>query len=173
MSVAFPEATPVLGNVKVVIVDTVANLAAPKLATEIGATGSLDASCYVRAFNPEVTTNSGSSPDRLCTTITLPQEGRTSISPVSLAYIYDPQGDTTDLENKLRTKLTRGSLFYAIVRKGKPFESPLVVGDHVEVWRIRCGKRNDVQSGDDEFAEFEVQQMLFPTADKTDGIVAT
>lgn len=170
MSVMFPEATPVLGNTKVIIVDSIASLAAPDLSSEIGAGTSLDVSCFVRNWLTPETTNSGSAPNRLCTTATLPQEGRTQIEPISLAYVYDPQAATSTDDNKARLKLIQGTEFYAVVRKGKPYTTAFAVADYVEVYKIRCGRQNYQTSGDDDFAEFEIQQMLFRTAvDRTFG----
>ena len=40
-------------------------------------------------------TGSCTSPNRICTTITLPQGGRTEIGAFELRYVYDPQGDDT------------------------------------------------------------------------------
>lgn len=163
MTVTFPEATQVLGNLKVAVVSAVASPAAPKVATEVTAAGSLDISCYIRAWNPEITTNSGTAPSRLCTTLDLPAEGKTSIAAIPLMYVYDPQGDDAAADNKAKAKLTQGSEFYIVVRKGLPFDTAWATGQQTEVWKVRCGRQNRVQSGDDEFAEYEIQQMLYPT----------
>lgn len=173
MSVLFPEATPVLGNLKVVVADAVADLTAPKIATEIEAATSLDISCFIRAWNLDISTNSGSAPDRLCTTLTLPQEGRTQLGAISISYVYDPQAATSTDDNKARLKLVQGTEFFAVYRKGLPYTTAwAATSQYTEAVKFRCGRQNFVQSGDDEFAEFEIQQMLYPVAAPVHGVVA-
>lgn len=172
MTVLFPEATPVHLNLKVVVANTVASSAAPSLATEINAGTSLDVSCFIRAWNPEISTNSGNAPDRLCTSLSLPIEGKTQLSAISLAYVYDPQAATSTDDNKARLKLAQGTEFYIVARKGLPYTTAFVAAQFSEVWKVRCGRQNYVQSGDDEFAEFEIQQMLYPILEPVHGVVA-
>lgn len=172
MTVFFPEATPVLGNLKIVVTDAVADAAAPKVVTEIGASGSVDISCFITAWNPEVTTNTGTAPSRLCTTLDLPQEGKTSLSAITLNYVYDPQGADADADNALKALLSQGAEFDVVVRKGLPFATDFESGQRTELWRVRAGRQNFMQSGDDEFAQFEVQQMLIPIALPVYGVAA-
>lgn len=162
MTVLFPEATSVLGNLKVVVVDAIADMAAPKVATEINAATSLDISCFVRGWNPEITTNTGTAPSRLCTTLDLPQEGKTSIAAVAANYVYDPQAADSTADNKAKAKLVKGYEGFVVVRKGLPFDVAFAAGQKTEVWKIRTSRQNFVQSGDDEYADFEIQQMVFP-----------
>lgn len=162
MTVLFPEATPVLGNLKVLVLDALASLAAPDLSSEIGGAGTLDISCFIRNWSPDFTTNTGSAPNRMCTTVVLPQEGQTQAGAISIAYPYDPQAATSTTDNKARLKLARGAELFAVVRKGLPYTTAMGVDDYTEAIKFRCGRQNYVQSGDDEFAEFEIQQMLFP-----------
>lgn len=172
MTTIYPEATPVQGNTKVVAVLTVADREAPSLATEINAVTSLDLSCFLRDWNPDITVNSGTAPPRLCTTDQMPQEGRSQYAAVELRYPYDPQAaDTTD-DNKAKAMLTRGTVFEAVVRKGLDArEDPIAVADHVEVQPFRAGKQVRTRSGDDENAEYEIRQMIYPLAAHTDGVV--
>lgn len=169
ITVFFPEATPVLGNIKVNAMLDVEDQSAISL-TEWNAVSALDLSCFVRPFAPEVATNSGSAPDRLCTTITLPQEGRTQINAFELRYVYDPQGDETVDENKARELLTRGVVLTLGLRKGLDARlTPPAVGQQTEAWTVRLGRQNRVQSEGDEFAEFEISQMAYPVADVVYG----
>lgn len=173
MTVLFPEATPVLGNLKLALVDAIASMAAPSLASEIGDSGTLDISCYVRAWNPTPTTNSGTAPARVCTLVDLPREGKTQMPGISIAYPYDPQADDTTTENKAKAKLVRGTELFVVVRKGLPFSTAFALADRTETWKVVCGRQNKVQSDDTEYAEFEIQQMLFPVAqDVVDGVIA-
>lgn len=172
MTVVFPEATPVLGNLKVLVADAVASSTAPDLSSEIGAAGSVDISCYIRGWNADVTTNSGTAPGRLCTTVDLPQPGKSSMPAIELRYIYDPQADDTTPENKLKAKLVEGTEVFIIVRKGLPYTQAFGVGDDTEVYKVRVGRQNRVTSGDDEYAEFEISQALYPVTLPVYGTVA-
>lgn len=175
MSVYFPEATPVLGNIKVKAVPAIADKKAPKLATEINAAGSLDLSCFLRPFTPGITSASGTAPDRLCSTVTLPQEGRTEFAAFELRYVYDPQGDDTDPDNAAKKLLVRGLVLDLVIRKGKDAQTvALAAADKAEVWTVRLGRQNRVQSGDDDQAEFEISQMAYPIRTVADdAVIAT
>lgn len=173
MTVHFPEATPVLGNIKVNAMLTVADQEAIKLATEWNAATSVDLSCFLRPFAPEVSVNAGTAPDRLCTTITLPQEGRTAISAFELRYVYNPQGDDTDPDNAAKELLVRGTELVLGIRKGLDARlTAPAVGQHTESWRGRLGRQNRVQSEGDDSAEFEISQMFYPTQDVVYGVLA-
>jgi hypothetical protein len=173
MTVIYPEATPVQGNTKVKVVTTIATLTAPSLATEVNAATSLDISCFIRDWNPEMQSNSGSAPARNCTTVQLPVEGNTQFSAIEIRYTYDPQAaDSTD-DNKAKAKLIRGTEFYAVVRKGLDAQdTAFAATQYIEVWKFRCGRQNFVRSGTDEFSEYEVSQMLYPLTEPTYGQVA-
>lgn len=170
MTVFFPEATPVLGNIKVNAMVTVADLAAIKVATEWNATSSVDLTCFLRPFATNVTSASGTAPNRLCTTITLPNEGRTEIGGFELRYVYDPQALDTDPDNKAKAMLVRGTVLTLGIRKG--LDARVVaaaVGQQTEAWKVRLGRANRVTSGDDDQAEFEISQMAYPLADVVYG----
>lgn len=169
MSVLFPEATPVLGNLKVAVLDAVAVPAAPDLSTEIGDADTLDISCFIRDWNPSFESNSGTAPRRACTTTVLPIEGTTNFQAIALSYVYDPQAATSTDDNKARLKLVQGTEFFIVARKGLPYSTAFAASQYSEVLKVRCGRQNYVKSGDDEFAEFEIQQMLYPLTDITQG----
>lgn len=172
MTVFFPEATPVHLNIKLSVVNAIAAQAAPEVADEVKAGTSLDLSCFVRGWNPEISTNSGSAPDRLCSSLNLPQEGKTQLSAIPIAYVYDPQAATSTDDNKARLKLVQGTELFVVVRKGLPYTTDWAATQYVETWKVRCGRQNYVQSGDDEFAEFEIQQSLFPISEPVHGVLA-
>ena len=167
MTLVYPTATPAQGNTKVQVCPAVPILTAPNLSADINAAGSLDISCFVRDWNPEITNNQGSAPVRLCTTVQLPEEGNTQFSPIELRYVYDPQAGATD-DNKAKDLLVRGTILYAVVRKGLDAQATdWAAGQMVEVWKFRCGRQNHLKSGDDEFAEYEIKQLIFPLLDPT------
>lgn len=172
MSSFFPEAVPVLGNLSVRWISTAANLSAISLATEWGAASSVDLSCFLRPFTPGASESTGSAPNRICTTITLPQRGRTEITAFDLRYVYDPQNDDTDPDNDAKAALVDGAEGILVVRKGIAFATAGAVGQMYEAWRGYLGRQNRVQSGDDDFAEFEISQMFFPNQDVVYGELA-
>lgn len=173
MTVIYPEATPVQGNTSLLLMTDVADLDAVSLATEIGDAASINVSCFVRDFNPELQSNTGNAPARLCTVVQLPVEGLTQFSPLEVRYVYDPQAaDSTD-DNKAKAFLTRGTEFYALVRKGFDAQATAFeVGQRYELWKFRAGRQNKVRSGTDEFSEYEISQSWFPLTEPVDGIIA-
>lgn len=173
MSILYPEATPVQGNTKIQVVADISSLSAPSLATEIDDAASLDISCFIRDWNPELQSNQGNSPSRLCTTVQLPVEGNTQFNPIEIRYVYDPQAATSTDDNKARALLTRGSEFYFVVRKGLDAQNTdWAASQYVEVWKVRCGRQNYVRSGEDEFSEYEITQQIFPLTEPTFGQIA-
>lgn len=173
MSIIYPEATTVQGNTKIQVVASIASLSAPSLASEINDSGSLDISCFVRDWNPELQSNQGNAPARLCTTVQLPVEGNTQFSPIEIRYVYDPQAATSTNDNKARALLTRGTEFYFVVRKGLDAQNTdWAASQYVEVWKVRCGRQNYVRSGEDEFSEYEISQLVFPLTEPTFAQVA-
>lgn len=174
MTVIYPEATPVQGNTKVKAVLTVADPAAPSLASEINAASSVDLSCFLRAFAPSVTVNSGTAPPRLCTREQLPQEGNTQFAAIELRYPYDPQADDLTDDNKAKATLTQGTELYLVVRKGLDArEDDFAADEQVEVWKVRLGRQDRTWSGEDEFAEYEIAQMAYPVlTPEYDAVIA-
>lgn len=170
MTVIYPEATSVQGNTKIVAVAAIVTPTAPDLSSEIGAVGSVDISCFVRDWNPELQSNQGNAPSRLCTTVQLPVEGNTQFSPIELRYVYDPQAATSTDDNKALALLTRGTELYFVVRKGLDAQNTaFAASQYVEVWKVRCGRQNKVRSGTDEFSEYEISQQIFPLIEPIDG----
>lgn len=172
VEVFYPEATPALGTTKVKITDSVADPDAPQLATEINAATSYDATLTFRDWNPTIETGSGTAPPRLGTKTQMPQEGLSTYQPIEVRYPYDPQGDDTDPDNQAKAALVDGAVKDIVVRKGPDAETvDFAVGDRVETWRVRCGRQNKTKSGDDEFAEHEIVQMLYPMEPEGEGVV--
>jgi hypothetical protein len=173
VSIIYPEATTVQGNTKIQVVTSISSLSAPSLASEINDSGSLDISCFVRDWNPELQSNQGNAPARLCTTVQLPVEGNTQFSPIEIRYVYDPQAATSTNDNKARALLTRGTEFYFVVRKGLDAQNTdWATTQYAEVWKVRCGRQNYVRSGEDEFSEYEISQLVFPLTEPTFAQIA-
>lgn len=172
MSQFYPEATPVLGNLHVRWIQTAADPSAISLATEWDAASSVDLSCFLRPFTPSASQASGSAPGRVCTTITLPQAGRTEISAFDLRYVYDPQGDDVDPDNEAKAALVELATGIIVMRKGVPFSTAGAVDQRYEAWQGYLGRQNRVTSGEDDQAEFEISQMFFPNQDVVYGQIA-
>jgi hypothetical protein len=173
MTVIYPEATPVQGNTSLLLMPSVADLDSVSLATEVNGASAVNVSCFVRDFNPELQSNTGNAPARLCTVVQLPVEGLTQFSPIEVRYVYDPQAADSTNDNKAKAFLTRGTEFYALVRKGFDAQNTaFAAGQRYELWKFRAGRQNKVRSGTDEFSEYEISQQWFPLTEPVDGVIA-
>jgi hypothetical protein len=173
MTVIYPEATPVQGNTSLLLMPSVADLDSVSLATEVNGASAVNVSCFVRDFNPELQSNTGNAPARLCTVVQLPVEGLTQFSPIEVRYVYDPQAADSTNDNKAKAFLTRGTEFYALVRKGFDAQNTaFAAGQRYELWKFRAGRQNKVRSGTDEFSEYEISQQWFPLTEPVDGTIA-
>lgn len=171
MTVDFPEATPSLNNLSIVaMVGNVTTPASIPLATW---TAGLNLTGYLRPFVPSASTNTGSAPDRLYQPLTLPQEGRTQLEAFALRYIYGPQEDSAADVNKAMTLLAPGSIITLGIRRGlDPVLDAAAAGQQIETWLVQMGKRqNRSTSGDDDFAEFEIEQQAIPKRDVIYGVL--
>jgi cystathionine beta-lyase/cystathionine gamma-synthase len=164
VSVVFPEAVKAQGNTSVTVVQTVADMSAPKLATEINHASSVNVSCYLYGdINPTIATAKGEAPRRLCTTEVFQQFGNTTFEVPDLQYVYDPQGDPTDEANEALTALTEGSEVFLVIRRGMNARtSAYATGQNVDVWHVRLGPQNRTVTGDGEFDEYAITQSVIP-----------
>lgn len=162
MSVLFPEATQVYGNTSVTVVQTIADPAAPKLATEINAASSVNVSCFLYSGGVGTsTTNKGEAPRRLCTKDVLQQFGTTTYEVTDLQYTYDPQEASTTNNNKARAALPEGSEVYLVIRRGLDAQdTAYAAGQIVDVWKVKLGPQNKTQTGDGEFDEYSITQSV-------------
>lgn len=130
--------TPADGNVKVVVVTTIANTSAPT-AAELNAGSAVDISCYLTSdgltpsLDEQVITDS-----RLCETETFEQPGRVQRG-LALQYI---DNTNTALANAAKTALVPGTALYLVVRSGKAFDTVFATADKVNVSPIKPGKYN-------------------------------
>lgn len=174
MTVIYPEATPVQGNTKVKAVLTVADTAAPKLATEINATSSVDVSFFLHDWAPTATQNKGTAPRRVGDTAMLDKLGNTNFSIPTLTYVYDPQGDDTTSDNKAKALLAEGTEVYLIERLGLSAKSTdFAVTQKVRVHHVRVGTQVHGTTGTDEFSEYQISQEVEYVEVPADGVIAT
>lgn len=162
MTVYYPEATQVYGNTSVTVVQTIANMSAPDLSTEIAAASSVNVSCFLYSGGVGTsTTNKGEAPRRLCTKSVLQQFGQTTYEVTDLQYSYDPQAALSTNDNDARSALVEGTEVYLIIRRGLDAQdSAYAAGQYVDVWKVRLGPQNKTQTGDDEFAEYSITQSV-------------
>lgn len=161
MSILFPEATKAQGNTSVTVAQTVTT-SAPKIATEVNAGTSVNVSCFLYSGGAGTSSQSkGSAPDRLCSTDSFEQFGRTTYTVSDLQYVYDPQGDPSDPSNAARTALTEGSDVWLVVRRGLSAENDAyTVGEIVDLWHVRLGRQNKTMTGEGEFDEYSITQTV-------------
>jgi hypothetical protein len=164
VTVVFPEAVKAQGNTSVTIAQTIADMTAPSLGTEINAASSVNASCYLYGdLNPTISTAKGEAPRRLCTTEVFQQFGNTTYEVPDLQYVYNPQGDLTDEANEALAALTEGSEVFLVIRRGMNARTAAyAVGQQVDVWHVRLGPQNRTVTGDGEFDEYAITQSVIP-----------
>lgn len=174
MTVIYPESTPVLGNIKVKVCVAVANMAAPKLATEINAVTSVDLSCAFTAdgWKPTVTQNKGTKKRRLCSKSDAEQLNPALHAIDTLMY---SAGDPQSPESTIVTLLADGAKLYFIERLGEDAEDvPLAVGDKVRTHYLELGEPYPMYDPTDDNAEFLTgQNAVYVTRGAVDGVIAT
>lgn len=168
-----PTATPAKGYSSVLLLFAVVDPEAVSLATEVEAAGTINASLFLRDYQPQFQNNTGFAPARLATTIQLPQEGYTQFQPQEARYIYDPQAADSADENKVKAALVRGTLFWVLNRLGLDAQNTAYAAtQRYELIKYRAGRINPGRSGDDEFAELEKVQQWFPLGEPIEGVIA-
>lgn len=173
-SIYEPEAVPVQAMVKIAFVTALADPAAPDISSEIKAVTSVEATMVIRQWNPTANVNTGNAPARLGTRVQQPVEGNVQRQPIAVTYPYDPSVADSDVNNKLKALLAQNTLIYAVVRKGTDIETDWTAADRCDVWHLRCGYQSEEESAEgnqDEFAEFEIHQNLFPLVSKVIGVI--
>lgn len=130
--------TPADGNVKVVIVTTIANTSAPT-AAELNAGTSVDISCYLTgdgltpSLDEQVITDA-----RLCETETFEQPGRVQRG-LAVQYI---DNTNTASPNAAKTALVPGTALFVAIRRGKAFDTTFAAADKVSISPIKPGQYN-------------------------------
>src|SRR3954454_7190931 len=115
MTVVFPEAIKQQGNTSVLFVATVAVPAALDLSTDIGASTTINVSCYLYSGGQVTQSqNRGAAPRRLCTVEELQQFGTRTTEISDIQYVYDPQAAGSDPANKAKTALVDGTEWYML-----------------------------------------------------------
>jgi hypothetical protein len=158
--------TPADGNVKVVIVTTIANTLAPT-AAELNAGSSVDISCYLTSdgWSPSLD-EQVISDSRLCETETFEQPGRKSRT-LTAQYI---DNTNTALANAAKTALVPGTALFAVTRRGKAYDTAFAAADKVTVSPIKPGAYNELPP--EANSVLKISQKLFVTGRTVEGTVA-
>ncbi|GAA1138345.1 hypothetical protein [Nocardioides aquiterrae] len=172
MSIYEPEAVESQGATKIKLLSAVVDAAAASLATEVNAASSVEATLVFNTWNPTRTPNTGTAPRRVGTRDQFPREGNMQYQPIAITYPDDPQADTGDPNVKAKDLLTEGTVKYVLVRKGIDVDTAFAADQKYELWKVRCGAQIETQSGEDEFAEYQIQQNLYPLQKVAKGVIA-
>lgn len=136
-------ATPADGNMKVVVVPTLADPAAPTV-TELNAATVVDISCYLTAGGYQPTQDQATiSDERLCSTQVFGAPGRKTLG-LSLQVVDNTNSEYEAEYNEAVETLVEGQDVYVVERRGLPFDAPFAADQTVRVWPIKAGmKQND------------------------------
>ncbi|MGG5257458.1 hypothetical protein [Phycicoccus avicenniae] len=125
-------------SLRVWVVTSLANPAAPIVSSEINAGTTIDASCYLtNGFNPDANTATISD-DRLCLAQVLEDMGTTTWSIDDIEYIYDVQ-NAASVSNKLYAGLPQGASVFLVARYGMSVDTAPAAGQKVDVFPVKVG----------------------------------
>lgn len=159
----YPAGVQVRKTVRLAFVTTIANLSAPKIATEINAASSQDISCYVtpEGWKPSLTQNKGNAPRRICTGADRQNLGSEMYELPDLLYANNPQGAAASVQVLAAEKLVPGTSGFIIERLGINIDATdYAVGQFVNVWPVTLGAQLDEYDITDEFGEYLIRQPL-------------
>lgn len=173
MTIIFPESTPVLGNVKVKAVVAVADLAAPKLATEINAASSVELSCAFMAagWTPTGAQSKTNKMRRLCAKFDVEQLNPSQFTLGSLQYSTgDPQNENT----AIKTLMVDGAKLYLVERLGLDAEDvAFAVSQKVRTHYVLLGEPIRVYDTTADNGEFYIsQEAVYVSRGPVDGTIA-
>lgn len=137
MSLVVPPGVQSDGSWRVAFVATLANPAAPKIATEIDAAGSVDGSCLLTKEGVGLDNSVDTYKDeRLCTIDVFEEIGSVTWSVKDLEFIIDPQTPAS-ASNKLYALIKAGWSGYLVIRMGLPADQAWATTDKVWVVPVR------------------------------------
>ena len=125
-------------SLRVWVVTTIANTAAPIAATEVGAGTTIDATCYLtNGFTPDAAVATISD-DRLCLAQILEDKGVTTWSISELEYVFDVQTPAS-VSNKLYAGLPENASVFIVPRYGMNVDTAAAAGQKVDVFPVKMG----------------------------------
>lgn len=174
--IIFPIGTKQRGNQSVLVLQTVAVPTAVKLATEIGATDTLNLTMLLykgAGFNPAGETATGEAPLRLGESKAREEAGDTTFSIPEIQYTHDPQGDDTVPANIARATLLENDVLYFLERLGPSAETvEYAATQRYRLHHARLGPQIWGRTGDTPQDEFCINQRLFYVTPPVDGVIA-
>jgi hypothetical protein len=172
LTTVYPESTPSLGAIKVAAAVAVADLTAPKLATEIEAASSVDLSCALMAegWTPSTTQGKATRKRRLCSRSDVEQLNPAMNQIGTILYsVGDPQNPETSIDSLM----VQGALIYVIERLGPDNEDPFVVGDKVITHYLRLGVPYVIRDTGGDNGEFHMGvEATYVNGGPVKGVVA-
>lgn len=172
MTVTFPEAVKSQGRISVTAVP-VADLestATPSLA-DLAAGVNISMYLYAGSGMASSTTATGEAPRRLGSSETEQEFGTTSRTIADLSYVYSPQAPDGDPANAAKELLEEGEMVYLVYRFGVDADTPLAVGDKVNIWRAQLGPQNEGSTGDGDFDQLNITQAAISKSPPVKGVV--
>ena len=119
-------------------VPTLANPAAPSVASEISAGTAIDISCYLTGgFAPDASVATIVD-DRLCLAVVLEDKGVTTWTMDELQYIWDPQTPAS-VSNKMYAGMPEDASGYFVARYGMSVDTAVAAGQKVFVFPVKMG----------------------------------
>ena len=173
MTIMYPESTPVLGNVKVKVAVAVADMTAPKLATEINAATSVELSCAFMAagWTPTGSQGKGTKMRRLCSKFDVEQ-----LNPVqfSLGALQYSTGDPQNPESDIVDLMVEGARVYVVERLGMDAEDePFATTQKTRTHYIELGEPIKVYDTTADNGEFYIsQEAVYVSRGPVDGVIA-
>ena len=162
-TVVVPDGTPILGNVSVQWVATIADTAAPKLATEISAAApaswNVTGSIIAESWEPGQDVSKDSAPRRLSERNAYERFTTTTQQLADLQYVITPQGAAASVGKKVFETLTEGLAGYFVERLGLDARTAWAVGQFVNVIPVTLGPRL-ITGGTEEANDFMVLQPV-------------
>lgn len=145
-----PVGVPSDGMVKLAFVPTIADLAAPKIATELKATTALsDIGCWLSTFGVGATEQTREI-RRVCSKQTFEDFGTITRTVEDLMYVYDPQNPESET-NEVYAGMKEGTRGFLVIAWGKDSEEDWAAGDVVDIYPVRLGaqrKQTPEQNGE-------------------------
>lgn len=161
MPVTVPAGVPADGYVSVKFVPAIANPAAPSLATEINAAGTVDLTCLLTkdGFGPAGEAQAISD-ERLCAKQVFEDYGTVTYTIDNLIYVYDVQNAASE-SNKAYAALPEKTTGYLVARWGKDVDTAWAAADKVDVYPVKMGPQ--VKQKPEANSKLKVSQKPFVT----------
>ena len=126
--------------IKVWFVPTIADPAAPKVATELNAVGALDITCYLTTQAAPDASVATVTDDRMCLRQVLEDMGTVTFTIDELQYVYDVQ-NAESVSNKMYAALPQGTTGFVYVRWGVDVDTAIAAGDKVDIYPVTVGEQ--------------------------------